>query len=56
MRTESLNGSEGSLSYNKLLVEKMGSGEEEEEEDENSVVFFFMFGTINDKLVSAIEA
>jgi len=32
----------------------MESGEGEE--DENCVDFFFMFGTINDKLVSAIEA
>lgn len=54
LRTESLKGSEGSLSYNeKLFLENI---EETEEEEENCVVFFLALGTISDKVVSAIAA
>lgn len=55
LRTESLRGWEGSLSQKeKLFRVKMPS---EEDEKDRCIVrqgFFFTFGTINDKLVSAI--
>lgn len=53
LRTESLKGCEGSLSQNKLFLEKIASGEGEGEEEENCAVFFFFFA--NEEAVSAME-